>query len=164
MNIDDEESSYEHWMMKLDQEDPTGTISNIVKKALMRQPMQRLVVNTTYSDKLDKNGNPVYAKDDKGQFILDENGNKIVEQVPNITKGYITEKTPIFKVDRMSNPTIEAKKLLRMLKDCSTEEQMMNVLKNSDRYGHDDVDSEGNITRKSLYTVLSENPMLRYTY
>lgn len=164
MNIDDEESSYEHWMMKLDQEDPTGTISNIVKKALMRQPMQRLVINTTYSDKLDKNGNPVYAKDDKGQFILDENGNKIVEQVPNITKGYITEKTPIFKVDRMSNPTIEAKKLLRMLKDCSTEEQMMNVLKNSDRYGHDDVDSEGNITRKSLYTVLNENPMLRTTF
>lgn len=150
-SVDDEESIYEHWMQKLDHEDPTGSLSALVKRELMTLPRQKVVVKASYKPKYDVNGHPLYARDTEGRLLKDSNGNPIPELEYSAETELTTLKTTIFGIDKISNPDIEARRLLSLLKDCNSETQMMNILKSSERY-------------KNLYIKLEANPRLRTTF
>lgn len=149
-SIDDEESIYEHWMQKLDHEDPTGALSALVKRELMTLPRQKVVVKASYKPKYE-NGQPVYTRDTEGKLLRDSNGNPIPELEYSAETELTTLKTTIFGIDKISNPDIEARRLLSILKDCNSETQMMEVLSKLERY-------------KNLYSKLKDNPRLKTTF
>lgn len=165
-NIDDEESVYEHWMQVLDHEDPTGSVSKIIKRILLTLPQLKLEIITNSEIEKDANGNVVYAraigKNSKDGYAIDENGNKIPKEKITIERKFIEKKTSVFGANRLSDPDVESRRLLTLLKDCISEKQMLEILKNTPRYNTDINGRPGT----SLYARLSDpaNSMMRTTF
>lgn len=110
-NIDEEVTILEHWMEILDHADPTGSLSEIVKKVLMLVPM--------------------YRTESKPVEIEDASGYKVVV---GMEESLIPIVTSTFEMPRISNPDTEARRLLRILYKANNVTQMMTLLESVPRY------------------------------
>lgn len=129
VSLDEEVTILEHWMEILDHADPTGSLSEIVKKVIFQTPMYRTISTP----------------------IEDTSAGSEYAEVASLSVEVEPIKTSTFGMPRLSNPDVEARRILRLCYKASTISQMMEILKNQPRY-------------TGLYNVLIKDARLQTTF
>lgn len=122
-NYDREESPLEHWMQILDHGDFVGSLAEIVKKIIFVTPMMKVTT----------------------EMVVNEDGTASQQEVKKIME------TSILDLPRLSDPSREARRLMRLLHTSLNVEDMMTKLKEKPQY-------------EALYNALEKDVRLKTTF
>ena len=122
---DREEPQTEHWNSALERKPPEGSVSEIIRRILLNTQRVRIEKKTTFL--LDGKE----LSEERLNNLTDEETNNLQRRVDinRIPINTIIMGTPMF-----NDPSQEARRLFRILQNCTSESEMMSVLSQQEQY------------------------------